>query len=82
MLREGRHESGQAAAELGFDKCFDLGLFRFLPGDQRGDDAVFQLQDAALPQPLDDGVGGGPLPAQLLLAQLIFISRAFGLSSK
>ena len=55
------------------DGVLDGGEFAhiyFIPGDQRGDEPVLVFQDPALAQPLDDGVGRRPLPAQLLLTKL------------
>ena len=45
-------------------RCLDLVL-----GYQGGDDGILVFQHAPVGQALNDGVGGGGFPAQLLLAQ-------------
>lgn len=61
----------QGAAEGFVDKLFSLGGLKFLSGHEDLNRAVFIGKDLPVAEPLQHGVSGGPLPAELL-------SRQFG----
>ena len=67
---EGVEKAGQAAAEIALDEGAALGPLHVLPAHQGGDGGVLGFDHATVGKALDDGVGGGFLPAQLVGAQM------------
>ena len=60
---EGVEKAGQAAAEVALDEGAALGALHVLPAHQGGDGGVLRFDHAPVGKALDDGVGGGFLPA-------------------
>ena len=69
-------KAGQTAAEIPFHKGAALRPLHLVAGHQRRYHGVLRLHHAPLRQALDDSIGGGFLPPQLLRAQVRQLAAA------
>lgn len=76
VLQKSGHKLGQQAVKRAVDHALTLIPLDLLPADQRGDDRVLILKDAAVRELLQDGVDSGALPAEPLETELGELSRA------